>query len=222
MAGPMARVRALAQRLLAPEEWLFTRLAGSRRVPDSRGTFLVACHRHHGRMVRLPDGVAVHHGDPIAEIHFWNEHIARRGDGRGGPTAVTWRLVRDFRDDLGALARAMEGGEMAADVVAVYGASPIAPAAARFGFLIRPLPPGLRRNALSSWQRLLRRVFRPQSAPPSHDAVTAEMWMGRSEFLRRFAAGAARPRAERTGRPDAESPRSAPPPDSGRQGGRSA
>ncbi len=217
MASPIARARALAQRLLAPEEWLFTHLMGSRPVPNSRGTFLVACHKHHGADVRLPDGTAVRRGEPVAEIHFWNQHIAHRGDRHSDPTTITWRLARDFRADLGALARAMERGEVAADAVAVYGASPIAPAAARFGFLVRPLPPGLRRSMLSFWQRLLRRVFRPEAAPKGHDAATAEMWMSRSEFLRRFTAGGTPPLAERTERPERAAP--AAPPGTGRQGG---
>lgn len=217
MAGRMAPVRALAQRLLAPGEWLFSRLSGSRPVPNSRGTFRVAHHRYHGRAVALPDGVVVRRGDPIAEIHFWNQHIAQRSDQR--PTEVTWHLVRDFRSDLRALATAMQRGEVAADALAVYGASPIAPAAARFGFLVRPLPPGLRRSLLSAWQRLLRRAFRPQSVPKAHTQDTAEVWMSRAEFLSRFAAGPARPVAERT---RLGGPPTAPAPGHGRQGGWSA
>lgn len=219
MAGHMSRARALAQRLLAPEEWLFARLAGSRPIPRSHGTFLVACHRHHGPDVVLPDGAVVRRGDPIAEIHFWNQHIARRSERR--PTEVTWRLIRDLRADLGALAGAMQERQVGGDAVAVYGASPVAPAAARFGFFVRPLPPGLRRSMLSLWQRLLRRAFRPETVPQGHGQDTSEAWMSRSEFLRRFLAGPARSVAEHppTGSgPDAP----APPPGTGRQGGWSA
>ncbi len=200
MNGRPHRARALAQWLLGPEEWLFTRLAGSRPVAGSKGTFLVAYHRHHGAAVHLPDGTVVRPGDPIAEIHFWNDHIARRREAEAG--AVTWHLVRDFRADLGTLAQAMARREIAPRAKAVYGAGPIAPAAARFGFFVRPLPPGLRRSALTGWQHMIRRAFRPPGVVQHTDAETSELWMSRAELLRRFAAGHAPHAAERKPRSD--------------------
>ncbi len=174
----------LWQLLFAPEEWVFTHLAGSRPVPDSRGTFLVACHRHRGDRVALADGTVVERGDPIAEIHFWNGHIANRAGSRA--SSVTWRIVADFRDDLGALARAIAAGRIAGEAKAVYGASPVAGAAARFGFLVRPMPRGLRRSLLTTWQHLIRWVFRPAAVGPAMEAETAEMWMSTAELMRRF------------------------------------
>jgi len=179
-AGPPG----LRQRLLAPVELLFTLLAGSRPVPGSHGTFLVACHRHHGAPVQLPDGTAVRRGEMVAEIHFWNRRLAAREHGAAG--GITWRFARDFRADLGALARALEGGQLHGAVVAVYGASPLAPAAARFGFFIRPLPPGLRRSLLTAWQQGVRRAFRPRALPPDVGAASAELWMSRAELRRRY------------------------------------
>ncbi len=169
---------------MAPVEWLFALVAGSRPVPGSRGTFLVACHPYRGAAVELPGGALVRRGDRVAEIHFWNGRIAGRG-GRDA-AALTWAFARDFRADLGALARALELGRLGPPVVAVFGASPLAAAGARFGFTVRPLPPGWRRAALTAWQRRLRRVFAPRVAAPGIDAETAELWMAAAELRRRY------------------------------------
>ena len=182
---------ALPRRLFAPVEWLFRRLEHSQPVPGSRGTFLVACRRYRGRPVSLPDGVTIRHGDRVAEIHFWNERFAQRE--ATDTRSLTWSVMRDLRADLGCLAEAMRDGSVAAGVRAVYGASPIAAAAARFGFTVRPLPPGLRRTALTLWQRRLRRAFRPLAARADTRADTTEMWMSADAFLRRFADGARHP-----------------------------
>ena len=185
--------RAFWQRALEPAEWLFSRLAGSLPVPGSRGTFLVAHHRHHGPDVDLPDGARVRRGDLVAEIHFWNRGIARR---RGGSAqSVTWGIIRDMRADLGALAAAMQSG--ACRTAPVYAASPLAEAAVRFGFLVRPLPGGLRRKALSAWQRLLRRAFRPAALRTELQAETSEVWMSAADLLRRYGT----PRRVRGGSP---------------------
>ncbi len=183
--------RTLWQRLLAPGEWLFTVWAGSRPVPGSRGTFLIAYHRHRGGDVVLPDGNRVRPGDMVAEIHFWNRRIAAR---RGGSAqAVTWNFIRDMRADLGALARAMQAGAL--PTATVYGASPLAEAAARFGFFVRPLPMGWRRWTLTAWQTLLRRIFRPVALRPTSQAESAEIWMSSAELLHRYGtpAGPVRP-----------------------------
>jgi hypothetical protein len=171
--------------VLWPVEWLFSAFAGSRPVPGSRGTFVVACHRHHGAAVRLPDGTTVRRGDRVAEIHFWNRRIARRtlpGGVRG-----TWQFVADFRHDLGALARALQDGVLGPPVVAVCGVSPLALAAPRFGFTVRPLRPGLRRRLLTAWQGLLRRTFAPRAAAPPHRVETTELWLSMADLLRLYA-----------------------------------
>lgn len=185
-AGPVAgsahALHGFWQRALLPGEFLFTLLAGSRPVPGSRGTFLVAYHRHRGAPVGLPDGTRVAPGDLVAEIHFWNRRIA----GRAGtdPQAVTWAFIRDMRADLGALARAMASGALPR--AAVCGASPLAEAAGRFGFLVRPLPRGWRREALTRWQSLLRRTFRPRALHTGASPATAEIWMAPGELIARY------------------------------------
>ncbi len=187
---PLGRPRAdggtpLPRQLFGPVEWLFRRLEHSRPVPGSRGTFLVACHRHFGRPISLPDGVVVHRGDHVAEIHFWNERFAQRE--ATDTRSLTWSVMRDLRADLRCLAAAMRDGTLAAGVRAIYGASPVAAAAARLGLTVRPLPPGPRRTLLTLWQRSLRRAFRPLAAQADTRSETTEMWMSADTFVQRFA-----------------------------------
>ena len=53
--------------------------------------------------VRLIDGTHVRRGDPVGEIHYWNEHVPRLGEGR---SALAWALAADraVRRSLQALA----------------------------------------------------------------------------------------------------------------------
>ncbi len=186
--------RVLEQWILLPLEWLFAVMAGSRPVPGSRATFLVAQHRYHGQAVHLPDGTSVRPGDGILEIHFWNRQISRRQ----GPSAqdVTWTFIRDLRTDFETLARLMAAGKIAQRARAIYGASPVAHGATRFGFWVRPLPRGLRSLMLTRWQQLLRSVYRPPAVQTKATEDTVEMWMAREEFIRRFAVKG-RPRIRR-------------------------
>ena len=192
---PRPEVSAILPRqLFTPVEWLFRQLEHSLPVPGSRGTFLVACHRYFGRPISLPDGITIRRGDRVAEIHFWNERFAQR---RATDTrSLTWSVMRDLRADLGCLADAMRDGTLATGVRAVYGASPVAAAAARLGFTVRPLPPGLRRTVLTVWQRSLRRAFRPLAAQTDTRATTTEMWMSADAFVQRFADDARPPRIQ--------------------------
>jgi len=188
-------VRRVQQGILAPVEWLFAATAGSIPLPGSAGTFLVAPRRHRGDPVALPDGTAVQPGDIVLEIHFWNRRIARRlGQ---DAQAVTWAFIRDLRTDFEVLARRLAAGDLAPNAQAIYGASPIAGGAVRFGFWVRPLPPGLRSDILSRWQRMLRAIYRPATVQSTLTEDTVEMWMSRQEFIRRFAASTREQRPNR-------------------------
>lgn len=177
--------RFIAQCMLTPEEWLFALASGSRALPSSHATLRVAYHRHHGETVTLPDGTKVRRGDPIAEIHFWNRMIARRVG--SDAQEITWAFIRDLRADFRTLATLMASGRFAQKAVAVYGASPVARGATRFGFWVRTLPPGVRTFALTRWQLLLRASFHPAKVQSTLTQRTVEVWMSRDEFIRRFA-----------------------------------
>ncbi len=177
--------RFIAQCMLTPEEWLFALASGSRALPGSHATLRVAYHRHHGETITLPDGTLVRPGDPIAEIHFWNRMIARRVG--SDAQEITWAFIRDLRADFRTLAALMASGRFAQKAVAIYGASPVARGATRFGFWVRTLPPGVRSFALTRWQLLLRASFHPAKVQSTLTQRTVEVWMSRDEFISRFA-----------------------------------
>ena len=180
---PADGMRELRRILLLPAEVIFTRLAGSRPLAGSRGTFLIAFRRYVGTPLDLPDGTRIQRGDRLCEIHFWNRRIAERQASTAG--TATWGVIRDFRADLGTLAGAVASGALG-EVRAIYAASPLAPAAAHFGFFVRQLPAGWRRSLLTVWQTGLRRAFRPKALHTEISAPTAELWMSATQLVRRY------------------------------------
>jgi len=76
--------RVYGIREFSREEWNLFRLAVRRSLKDCI----------------LSDGVTIHRGDPIGELHFWNEHIPSipaQGPDLGWALAVQRQLVRSLR-----------------------------------------------------------------------------------------------------------------------------
>jgi len=97
--------------------------------------------------IRLSDGTSIRLGDPILELHLWNEHVPTMPS--AGPSAAWANLMkRMIRRSLILTALYLEQERALASIVAVHGAPPFrsrlgAPqmirAAQRFGFdLIEP------------------------------------------------------------------------------------
>lgn len=101
------------------------------------------------KAVRLADGTVLEPGDPVLEMHLWNEHLPPIPP--GGHT-VAWgaRLLYLMRRSLRLLAEHVLGNSRFAGVHALHG--------------ILPIPGG---EALPRWERALRHlgfeVVRPQS-----------------------------------------------------------
>ncbi len=168
-----------------PLEAAFRAATRSRPLPGSRGTFLLSIHPHHGRPIRLCDGTAVERGAPVAEIHFWNEHIAAYAVRDAGE--LLWAFVRDLRADLRTLAGALAEMPEGRRPLAVYGVSPLADGAVRLGFETRPLPAGLGRSVLSWWQgRVLGGTFRPVAKSGRTAYESQEVWLAYGILQRRF------------------------------------
>jgi hypothetical protein len=171
--------------LLLPLEAAFRLATRSRPLTGSRGTFLLSVHPHRGSAMRLRDGTVVRRGDPVAEIHFWNQRIAAYA--AHGARELTWALLRDLRADLATLAAAL--GELPAGrrPLAVYGVTPLAEGAVRLGFETRPLPRGASRLALSWWQgRILGRAFRPVAGGSRRAPASQEVWLSYGALVDRF------------------------------------
>jgi len=127
----------------------------------------------------------VHRGDLVAEIHFWNAHLAAyQAHGTGD---LIWAFVRDLRADIRVLAGELARLPESSRPKALYGVSTLAAGASRLGFESRPLPPGLARRALSFWQgRVLGRVFRPVAGQARAVHDSQEVWMSYAALQERF------------------------------------
>jgi hypothetical protein len=171
--------------LLAPLEALFRLATRSRPLPGSRGTFLLSIHPYRGRPVSLDEGARVEPGDLVAEIHFWNDHIAAYA--AQGTGDLTWRFLRDLRADLRTLAAAVAQLPAERRPRAVLGVTPLADGATRLGFEVRALPGGFERRTLSAWQgRVLGRVFRPIAGRARSAHQSQQVWLTYERLQRRF------------------------------------
>lgn len=162
--------------------------------------------RRRSRQTRvLSDGTVVRVGDPIVELHFWNEHIPRMG--LAGPD-LTWglRFYRRLRRSLLELARYASRAPEMGDVVAFRGESSLAAEVGweryaevltSLGFDFNPLPPA------NIWQRIasffehlyvwaLIWAFNPVSLRGKRllTAGRGELWISRARLLERYAPAA--------------------------------
>jgi hypothetical protein len=71
----------------------------------------------------LSDGVVVRAGDPIIELHLWNEHVPQM---TGGAATVAWgsRVLRDFIRSFEQLSHELDACPMFDPVVAIWGDMP--------------------------------------------------------------------------------------------------
>ncbi len=149
----------------------------------------------------LSDGTVVRQGDPILEIHFWNEHIPLMG--RNGP-CLDWglqfygRLHRSLHD----LALYVACRPEFDAVVAIRGESSFAAAAGwqryarlirRFGFdFVHPPPAEAADRMACFWESLyvwlIIWALHPVSLKGRSfvNAERCEIWISRSELLRRY------------------------------------
>lgn len=178
---------ALIRRGLLPLERLFRASTRSQRLPGI-DSFLLSVHPYAGESLTLPDGTEVRRGATVGEIHFWNEHIAD-GYETVSERSLLWRFKRDFEADLRRLAEQEAAGALPADLVALFGVTPLAPMAGRMGFTHIPLRPGLRLRLLTLWQRWLGRAFRPVGHQRPAPARSGACWLSRSELRRRYGHG---------------------------------
>lgn len=151
--------------------------------------------------IALADGEVLAAGDPVVELHFWNEHLALIGArGIGFGAAVHRRLLRSLSE----LATAMRSDPRFHEAKAVCAHMASASRhdteatmrfAARFGFEVRPelRPQPFRRLIDDAWLYGLTFAFRPHTLRGrrllrAHYAV----WISRVGFDARFGGQPAR------------------------------
>lgn len=168
---------------------------------DNECLFRIAVGEAQGSF-HLSDGTTVALGDPILELHLWNEHVPAMP--AGGPSAAWANLMkRRIRRSLILTALYLEQERTFASIVALHGALPFRSrlgerqmlrAAKRFGFdLIQPDPPGNWRSVFHEmldgiflWALLL--AFNP-SAQRGQGASRQRyhLWISRRKLLGDFA-----------------------------------
>ncbi len=149
----------------------------------------------------MADGALVRRGDPVGDLHYWNEYMPSLAEGK---PALAWALAVDraVRRPLRELAEFVESdpryrgiqaitGEMGG--LPVHGARMLAAAGSRLGFESRPVEPPrgpagrLRRWGEDVMLRLLAWGYNPVSlrrrgARPAR----CRLWMSREALLSRY------------------------------------
>jgi hypothetical protein len=191
------------------DHWLCRR-QGMVEFSDSPSCMLRVARGVAGADITLSDGVTVAKGDPILELHFWNERIPQasttRGLGWGGQFGR--RLLRSF----GELAVAIERDPRLGDAVAVRGRLSFAGARnrdemRRFGhWFALETPIQARRPSLAGrlydvgediWQLALSYAYNPGCLRERQvTRVRDELWMSKATLLARH--GAKRDAAKRS------------------------
>lgn len=161
----------------------------------------IAHGRSRGERV-LSDGTAVHTGDPIIELHFWNEHIPRM-DASGPDLAWGLRFYRRLRRSLVSLAHYTRQAPDLDGVVAFHGELWFTPESGLqqyagvlrtlgFDFIPRPPPANVWQRLARFFERLyvwaLIWAFNPGSLKSKHLLTfeRGELWMSRKTLLQRY------------------------------------
>ncbi|HYM51151.1 MAG TPA: hypothetical protein VET65_11370 [Candidatus Limnocylindrales bacterium] len=144
---------------------------------------------HHGRPVRLQDGVLVSRGDRLLELHMDNRTLLRLASSGFDPFAAD----RLGSGELHELATAIRSGALG-PVRALHAVTPFAPALRRQDFEVRPVP-----HTVAFWfTRLYMTGLFALYHPSGWAALTphrarrwpSEVWMSRERFLQRMSATA--------------------------------
>jgi len=167
--------------------WLWDRL--SNRIWPSfvpaecpYGTFKVRVSQFCGPRLRLPESSVISVGAPIIELHCNNAAVVamtRKGES----------LISACRQDLTGIAAWVERQDLQPE--AIFGVTLLSAAAARLGFHQRSIPLTLRARADRLFMNGLLALYnydgvRRLSRGRTFSAIPQEVWMSRSELLKRY------------------------------------
>jgi len=149
----------------------------------------------------LSDGTAIRQGDPLCELHLWNERLPRMGP--GGPD-LDWalKMYRGMVYSLQLLARFLATSAEYADAVAVHGEGAVMRGAeleqvqrlfVRLGFETAPRHAQTRGERFARWWQNLYSTwiiwtFNPASLKGKRMSGLThwEFWMSRRAFMERY------------------------------------
>lgn len=151
-----------------------------------------------GRLPRgylpLPAQPPVRAGERVLILHFDNPTTVDLASKAGAPSP-SWRLLRDGRAELTALADLVREGAFPPDIRAVWGETIFAPGVVRLGFTVRQTPPGIRTTFVRLFLLGLIAIYgdgpRNLQERRLRHMRLGEAWMGLDELQRRFGTPAA-------------------------------
>ncbi|MGC8873452.1 MAG: YkoP family protein [Chloroflexia bacterium] len=141
----------LGRQVIRSFDALLRRAYGIREFADDPECILRLGPGRCRKTIRLSDGTVLRPGDPLLELHLWNEHLPPIPPG-GHTMAWAARFLHLMRRSLALLADRVLGDSLYADIRALHG--------------ILPIPSS---EVLPRWERGLRHlgfeVVRPQTGP---------------------------------------------------------
>jgi hypothetical protein len=147
------------------------------------------------RDLRLPNGSA-RAGDPVVEIHLWNEHI-RPMPPEGADLAWAAATARQFASSMRALARCVAADPVLSRCRALGGPTFLAQESASIALLTRlgfqmDVPRETPNGFVTFWKNLYAMALLWTFNPPSLHSHSmrhlqrVEVWMAMEDFLRRY------------------------------------
>ncbi|MGF7045962.1 peptidoglycan/xylan/chitin deacetylase (PgdA/CDA1 family) [Paenibacillus sp. DS2015] len=116
---------------------------------------------YQGDNITLDNGMILHKGDKVIELHFDNEKLFDIGLHSRSTVHLAIKMIRSMEKELPSLAQQIMDNDDFKDAKALYGVSMINRGPEKFGFSIRDLPEGWFAKSTGLYLKLLMRVIHP-------------------------------------------------------------
>ncbi len=157
-------------------------------IPGSTEKILLICFHpyQNKKLVRLGDNLIIEPNELVGEFHLSNRRILELAADKS-ERSIEWRILQLLKKDFTCLANACRNGEISDSIKGFYGVLVLVAGAKRLGFILIPLPKGLRRWWIGLWESMLRRVnYSYQTKKKPKQMTPYEVWISREELLRRY------------------------------------
>jgi hypothetical protein len=114
-----------------------------------------------GNNITLDNGMVLHKGDKVIELHIDNEKLFHIGINSRSTVHLAIKMIRSMEKELPSLAQQLMDNNDFKDAKALYGVSMINRGPEKFGFSIRDLPEGWFAKTTDLYLKLLMRIIHP-------------------------------------------------------------